>query len=484
MPVRKLPNILFILSDDQGPWALQPETGGELQAPNLCRLARQGLQCHQHYCASPVCSPARATLLTGRMPSQHGVLDWLAAGNTSDRGCEPARGGELLEYLAGECGYTRVLAGAGYRCALSGKWHLGDGHHPQQGFGHWFVHAKGGGPYMNAPMLRNGEVSREPGYVTDVITDEALRWLDAHRGETAPFYLGVHYTAPHAPWERDQHPAELYDAYYRDCPFESVPAGLRPPEWVEGVSIPVTDAEQRRRSLSGYFAAVSAMDRNIGRLLDWLAREHLREETLVIFTSDNGMNMGHHGVYGKGNATWPLNLFEESVKVPFIVSQPGRIGAGRHDHTLQGQYDFMPTLLDYLGLPLPEGVNLPGRSLAPLWRGEAAAGDECVVVYDEYGPARMIRTAEWKLVVRGAAGVDELYQMREDPGECRNLAGDPAYAACERELRACLCDWFDRHSVADVSACRGRVDGFGQFGRCGEPAAFPGDRAAYVRPRR
>lgn len=484
MPARKLPNVLFIMSDDQGAWALQPETDGELRAPNLLRLAEQGLQCHDFFCSSPVCSPARATLLTGRMPSQHGVLDWLAAGNTSDTACEPARGGELLEYLAGERGYTVILAEAGYRCALSGKWHLGDGHHHQQGFSHWTVHAKGGGPYMHAPMIRDGVLYRESGYVTDAITDEALRWLDETRAQPGPFYLSVHYTAPHSPWEREHHPHDVFDAYYQDCPFRSVPSGLRPPEWVEGISIAVADEARRRTCLSGYFTAVTAMDRNLGRLLDWLERRGLREETLVIFTSDNGMNMGHHGVFGKGNATWPLNMFEESVKVPFIVSHPGQIGVGRHDKTLHSQYDFMPTLLDYLGLPLPSGRDLPGRSMVPLWRDERETGQESVVVVDEYGPVRMIRTLDWKLVVRLQHGCDELYNLREDPTESRNLAGDPAYAIREREMRERLHEWFSRYSCSDIAACRHQVDGFGQFGRCGDAAAFPGDQAAYVRPLR
>ena len=254
------------------------------------------------FCASPVCSPARATLLTGRIPSQHGIHDWIAAGNTTAK-YEPARAGELVEYLRDQPGYTDILAEAGYACGISGKWHLGDSHHIQKSFEYWQVHAKGGGPYFHAPMIREGKVYEEPGYVTDVITDNALRWLEQHGPDKRPFYLSVHYTAPHAPWSRAHHPHEVYDRYSNNCAFESVPADLTPPEWVDHLSIPVKTAEQRREYLSGYYAAVTCMDRNIGRLIGWLEENYLREETLVVFTSDNGMNMGHHGVYGKGNAT-------------------------------------------------------------------------------------------------------------------------------------------------------------------------------------
>ena len=223
----------------------------EIETPNLDRLAATGIRFENFFCASPVCSPARATLLTGRIPSQHGVHDWIAAGDTIAK-YEPTRNGELIEYLKDQTGYTDILAEAGYSCGISGKWHLGDSHHPQKSFTYWQVHAKGGGPYFNAPMIRDGHVYEEPAYVTDVITDNALRWLEQQELDEHPFYLSVHYTAPHSPWSRKNHPAEVYDRYYNDCPFDSVPGDLTPPEWVQYVSIPVKTSERRREYLSGY----------------------------------------------------------------------------------------------------------------------------------------------------------------------------------------------------------------------------------------
>jgi arylsulfatase A-like enzyme len=125
-------NILFILSDDQGAWAMGCAGNDEIETPNLDRLAETGMRFENFFCASPVCSPARATLLTGRIPSQHGIHDWLAAGNTT-AAYEPERNGELTEYLVGQPGYTDYLAAAGYDCGISGKWHLGDSHHAQKG---------------------------------------------------------------------------------------------------------------------------------------------------------------------------------------------------------------------------------------------------------------------------------------------------------------------------------------------------------------
>jgi choline-sulfatase len=466
---QKYPNILFILSDDQGAWAMGCAGNDEIETPNLDRLAATGMRFENFFCASPVCSPARATLLTGRIPSQHGIHDWLAAGNTT-ADYEPERDGELIEYLAGQPGYTDYLAAAGYDCAISGKWHLGDSHHAQKGLDFWTVHAKGGGPYYNAPMVRDGDVYEEPGYVTDVFTDNALRWLEARESDARPFYLSVHYTAPHSPWTRENHPSDLYDRYYDDCLFDSVPDGLTPPEWVQYRSIPVADAEERRIFLSGYYAAVTAMDRNIGRLIDWLDANDLREETLIIFTSDNGMNMGHHGVYGKGNATYPLNMFDESIKVPFIVSHPGHIEQGTVNQDLVSQYDFLPTLLDTIGIENPQASSLPGKSFANAFHRSEEAGNDHIIVYDEYGPVRMIRNAEWKYVHRSSFGPNELYYLRNDPAEQRNLAGDPDHEDVEDELRSQLTEWFARYVDPKVDGANEVVTGSGQLGLCGQYA--------------
>lgn len=333
-------NVLFILTDDQGPWAAGCYGNREIRTPNLDRLAASGTRFTNFFVASPVCSPSRASLLTGRIPSQHGVHDWLREGNF---------GPDAIPYMEGETAYTDVLARHGWTCGLSGKWHLGDSQIPQHGFTDWFVHQSGGGRYNDAPMVRNGQLIDEPGYVTDVITDEAINLLDRYAEGGFPFYLGVHYTAPHSPWI-DEHPQHIVDSY-DDCAFASCPQEPRNP-WaasglVDGLNY---EALGNREALKGYFAAVTAMDENVGRLLDRLDEHGLTQNTLVVFLSDNGFSCGHHGFWGKGNGTVPRNMFENSIKVPAIFSHPGRIPAGRVEESMVSAYDFMPTLLDYLSV--------------------------------------------------------------------------------------------------------------------------------------
>ena len=189
------PNILFILSDDQGAWAMRCAGNEEMVTPNLDRLSATGIRFDNFFCASPVCSPARASILTGRIPSQHGVQDFLRAGNATFL---PNDGLEI-DYIAGQPTYIELLAESGYECGLSGKWHIGHAALQRAGFSYWNVHAAGGGHYYEAPMIVNGERYQPDEYVTDVITDNALEFLNAQVGSDKPFSLNVHYTAPHAP---------------------------------------------------------------------------------------------------------------------------------------------------------------------------------------------------------------------------------------------------------------------------------------------
>ncbi|MFW5857306.1 MAG: sulfatase-like hydrolase/transferase [Planctomycetota bacterium] len=463
------PNLLVILTDDQGAWALGCAGNDEIRTPNLDRLAATGIRCHNFFCVSPVCSPARASLLTGRIPSQHGVHDWLCGGNNVNEG-------ELIAFLRGQPGYSDHLAAAGYRCGLAGKWHLGDAHHPQKGFTFWRAHAAGGGPYYNAPWIDGDRVVRSEDYVTDVITDHALEFLDGAAGDDAPFCLDVHYTAPHSPYGRDQHPAATFDDYHANCAFASIP-DVPPHPWMRKTAQNATTPEARQEMLSGYFTAVTEMDRCVGRLLDRLEAAGLRESTLIFFTSDNGMSMGHHGIWGKGNGTMPLNMYDTAVKVPALLSQPGVVPEGVVNTDLLSHYDWMPTLLDHLGLPHPEADALPGRSFAPVLRGEALGDGRPVIVFDEYGPVRMVRTQAWKYVHRTPYGPHELYDLEHDPDETTNLYGHESHADRVAELRGQLRQWFDRYVDPARDGSREPVTGSGQHGRAG---AESGGRDAFA----
>ncbi len=444
------PNILCILTDDQGVWAAGCYGNREIRTPNIDRIADTGVRFDRFFVATPVCSPSRATLLTGRIPSQHGVHDWIRGGNVGDG---------AASYLEGETAYTDVLAAHGWRCGLSGKWHLGNSTLPQHGFSHWFTHQFGGGPYNDAPMVRNGVPVTEPGYVTNVITEDALAFIDRHANQETPFYLGVHYTAPHSPWTG--HPQDIVDSY-DDCPFESCPQEPVHP-WAGGLT---HENMGNRESLKGYFAAVTAMDLDVGRLLDRLDHHGIREDTLVIFLSDNGFSLGHHGFWGKGNGTNPLNMYENSIRVPALISQPGRLPQGIVQPAMFSAYDFMPTLLSYLDLPAPRDRDLPGRDAVDAWTGQAGqpgAGRDHVVVFDEYGGTRMIRTETWKYVHRYPGGPNELYDLENDPDERANLADDTGYSDRRRSMLDELEDWFVRYADPERDGRTRPVTGLGQL---------------------
>lgn len=455
------PNIVMIVSDDQGPWALGCAGNEELLTPALDQLGREGTRLDRFFCASPVCSPARASLLTGRMPSAHGVHDWIrgeAYGVVDDHD---------VDYLEGLTSTPEVLSAAGWTCGYAGKWHLGTGRNPAPGFDFWYAHRTGDGPYVGAPIWRDGQRKSEPRYLTEAITEEALFFLEGAAAEPAPFYLSVNYTAPHSPWV-GQHPRRWLDLY-ADCEFASCPQ--EPPHpWFSWERGPVRDAmTDPRPSLQGYFASLSAMDAGIAQLLRRIEANGWRESTVVVFTSDNGFSCGQHGIWGKGNATWPLNLWENSVRVPAIVRWPGQVPAGVVADVLVSACDLHPTLLELAGVEVPADPRAAGTSIAPLLRGESASGvgttreREAVLVFDEYGGTRMIRSASWKYILRSGDGPEELYDLDNDPDERRNLAAEQSYRHQARELEAALRDWFGQHAEPQRDAWKRPVSGRGQL---------------------
>ena len=473
-----LPNILFILSDDQGAWAMNCAGTPELKTPNLDRLAETGIRFENFFCASPVCSPARASILTGQIPSQHGVQDFLRAGNSVDLPGD----GKTIQYLAGRTTYTEILGDNGYDVALSGKWHIGDSATPQAGFAYWNVHATGSGDYYNAPMFQDGEQYTSDGYFSDVITDNAINYLDEQQSLDNPFSMNVHYTAPHAPWGREQHPSEIYDDYFENCTFDSVRWDPIHPNHLlkEGSSGSVGETSgERRQLLSGYFAAITAMDDNIGRLIDWLEVNNLRDNTLIVFTADNGMSMGHHGIWGKGNGTYPANMYDTAVKVPTLMSRPGHVPQGEVELGLFSHYDLMPTILDYMHLGYTIGNvrdSLPGTSFSATLEGATPAGDLSVVVADEYGPTRMIRTKSLKYIHRYPDGPNEFYDLGNDPNETVNAIDDIAFRSIIRHMAKQLQEWFDRYVDPEHDGSKQDVKGRGQIDLVsGDKEAFAQD---------
>lgn len=442
------PNIIFILADDLGPWALESSGNEEIITPNLTELSKSGINFENFFCTSPVCSPARASILTGKIPSQHGVHDWIREGNKG------------LKYLNQHQSYTDILAEAGYKCGISGKWHLGDSFTKQKSFEHWFVHQEGGGPYYNAPMVENNKAVNKDRYLTDIITEDAIKFIEQEKQNDNPFCLNINYTAPHSPWDYDQHPDKYLDIY-KNCKFKSIPNLPRHKWQREDVEYPL--GARRKEVLSCYFAAVTAMDYNIGKIISKLEELKIRENTIIVFSSDNGMNMGHHGIFGKGNGTFPQNMYDSSVKVPMMISMPGAIKAGKISEVILSHYDFMPTILDYLNIDHHLDENLPGKSFARILKGDEIAEDEKeVVVFDEYGPVRMIRNKKWKYVHRYPYGPNELYDLENDIKERNNLVEKKKYEDIISRMRYKLDKWFIKYADPALDGSREDVYGRGQ----------------------
>lgn len=422
-------NIVLIMTDDQGAWSLGCYGNAEAHTPTVDRLASEGVRFTQAFSTIPVCSPSRATFFTGRIPSQHGIQDWISHEND----------GERARYcLQDEVLLSTLLARGGYTCGLVGKWHLGESAKPQAGYTYWYVIPQGGSKYQDAEMYWQGKKIIAPGYLTDRITDRALDFLDQNKDR--PFFLNVEYNAPHTPYEG--HPKELVDLF-KDCPFNSVPKPTEIHPW----AIPFAKHIGNHKSLARYYAACSGVDRGVERILARLDHLGLAENTLVIYASDQGFCCGHHGVWGKGNGTTPRNIFDTSLQIPLIFRHKGRLPAGETRDVLFGGYDLLPTLLDYVGLPPSTGRKLPGRSFVPALRGQSQDGPNAV--YAEYGRARMIRTRTHKLIHRADGGPDEFYDLRNDPDEANNLADKPEHLKEMLTLRDRLFKWFDRYVEAD-----------------------------------
>lgn len=498
---QKKPNFLFILSDDQGYWSLGSYGNKEIHSPHLDRLAEEGVCFDSFYCASPVCSPARASILTGMMPSAHGVLDWLGGGavqkedykdimiprqlvmdnlgpNIDPESIDPTaealpfsltREYQLfmrydtrpIQFLQAST-YTEHLAQAGYRCGIAGKWHLGAGNLPQAGFEFWSVIPHGGTPYRMPDWISNGEIHVSGQYVTDLITDEAIRFLEEGRDDARPFYLSVHYTAPHDPWRKMDQPKDIWKLY-DDCSFESIPP-CGPIHKNQAVRRPIPkDKEHFREMIQAYYTCITAMDQNIGRLLDHLRETGQLDDTIVVFTSDNGMNFGHHGIWGKGNGTYPQNLYETSTRIPFFMWNPNYMAQGLRVSTPLSHYDIYETLLDYAGLEINDNAR-PGQSFVNILHGgDDACANRSVVVCDEYGPVRMIRQGTLKLIWCYLDNTGELYDLASDPNEEHNLVTLPEYRETAAGLKATMEAWFQKYITPEHDALQYPVNGEGQM---------------------
>jgi len=427
------PNVVAIVTDDLAEWAMGAYGNREVHTPNLDRIANEGMLFTNSFVLTPVCSPSRATYFSGLYPTQHTITDFLDENESFD-----VMGYKSLTWPA-------VLRDHGYATALVGKWDLGllPRFFPtRHGFDHFFGYLSdspskmdpefevssdfvktpaslSGGGYPLPRSEIDGKMQQFKGALPDVLTNNAMAFMKANKDK--PFALLLHFQAPHDPYL----PLPKQDlAHYRD---------LDPtvPEF-DGA-----DVEQLKQTTKEYYAAVSAADRNVGRVLDFLDEHNLSDNTLVLFTSDNGENIGQHKIEGKGNGRWIAggiegapqipNMWDTSIRVPLVMRWPGVIKKGIRSEHMISNLDIFRTVLGSLNVPVPKGKSIRGTDFSPLLRGKTVKQPDAIFgQYDLHNEAigylRMIRTRRWKYVHHFHTNfMHELYDLKNDPEESNNL---------------------------------------------------------------
>ena len=437
----KRPNIVLFLTDDHASWALGCYGNRDVRSPSLDSLASGGVRFANAFTPSPVCSPARACVFTGLTPSQVGMHDWL-----QER--QPEIGNH--DWLAGIRTLPELLSESGYHCGLSGKWHIGQSHLMPRGFAwHFGLPGWQGHHIGEYTYVYNGQSLNLNGNKTQFITDYALQFLESAPRER-PFFLNVGYISTHSPY--DNQDPELVALYDHLGP-KSISIRERHP-WAHHEGYPrdaTWDRTEMVKRWRNYYAAVTDIDRNVERISRRLAEMGELDNTLFIYTSDHGMGLGQRGFFGKGNGTRPLNMYETSIRVPLVMRFPAGFASGCVVEHCVDHYDTFKTILDVAGVAAPSG-SYPGSNYAELARGRSVNWSDAR--FGEYGDLRMIRTPEFKLVRRYASGPDDLFDLKNDAEETRNLAEQPEFAATKARLQAELDSFYKRYEVPERSGLR------------------------------
>ncbi|MCH5374241.1 MAG: sulfatase-like hydrolase/transferase, partial [Planctomycetes bacterium] len=434
--VARQPNVILIVTDNHGAWTLGCYGNPDIRTPHIDQLAAEGVLFTQAYASNAVCSPTRATLLTGLIPSQHGVHCYLRR--------EPLQVGPNAKSTVAEYDtLPQILHESGYTCGLVGKWHLGDNTHPQEGFSYWITMPHGAtSTFYNAEIIQDGQIRRYPGYLTDLWTKHALKFIDQSVTGDKPFFLFLSYNGPYGlggMLERDA--KNRHADYYADKILPSFPRHA-PHPWLFNNREYLNNVTSIRR----YAAELGGVDDGVGEVLGALQRHNIDRETLVIFTADQGWVGGQGGFWGMGDHTRPLTASDGMLRIPLIFRQPGHIATDKRCDRMVSNYDVMPSILGYLGLSkrMAKSPASPGRDFSPVLSGEPVAWDD--VVFYEFENVRAIRTPRWKYIRRIPDGPDELYDMQKDPAEQKNLIDSEDVAERRRKLCQQLDQFFARYA--------------------------------------
>jgi len=432
------PNIVLIVADDLAAWMLGCYGNQDIKTPNLDYLAQGGTRFTNNFCCTPVSSPSRATIFTGRVPRQHGIQDFL-----TDNPIENPPQGQKAPpaSFAQEIMISDLLAQAGYNCGYVGKWHMGNDAKPGHAYSYTYTMGGGSSRYQDPDMFLNGERVKEEGYLTSHMTRRATEFLD-QQSKDKPFFLTVGYLNPHVPY--DGHPLKYYEMYAKSN-FDGF--GIQPPaanalREKEYLQNPV---ENIRKCA----AAVTALDDQILILRRKLTEKGLTDSTLVIFTGDNGFLLGRHGLWSKGLASDPPNMFEEVMATPMIWNWPGKVPVQGVRPEVISVYDFLPSVCDAVGIDPPSGRNLPGRSylFAATNRALPKGQSWRDLVFGQFRNTEMARDNRFKLILRNEGeGPNELYDIRSDPRERTNQIENPSYITVRDRLSKEITDWRKKYA--------------------------------------
>ncbi|QDV45972.1 Arylsulfatase [Stieleria neptunia] len=434
------PNVVLIMTDNHGAWTLGCYGNRDIRTPNIDRLASEGTLFTRAFASNPVCSPTRATFLTGLLPSQHGVHCFLGGGRLQvgpDARCTLDQVTSLPE----------VLRDSGYACGLVGKWHLGDNLRPQEGFDDYWITMPHGGTstFYDAQIIEDGKIRKEPEYLTDFWTKHAVRFIESQSQQDDPFFLFLSYNGPYSLSRlllregRNRHAD-----YYADKDLSSFPREPTHP-W----QFSNRDYHNNPVSIRRVATEVSGIDDGVGTVMETLKRCGLDDNTLVVFVADQGWVGGHGGFFGMGDHTRPVTARDGMMQIPMIWRHPDGIRSDAQSDRMVTNYDFMPTLLTYLNLAdkMPSSPPSPGHDFSAVLTGESdGAGPEKPVFY-EFEGLRCIRTERWKYIHRHPNGPHELYDLESDPDEFHNLVHDATHRATAAKLKGELDEFFDRHAV-------------------------------------
>ena len=468
------PNILFIMSDDHASQAISCYSSKINQTPNIDRLAREGIRFENCFCTNGICAPSRAVILTGKHSHINGVID------------------NRLAFDGSQQTFPKLLKQIGYSTAMIGKWHLKS---DPTGFDYWNI-LPGQGVYYNPDFIEMGEKKNYAGYVTDIITDLTLSWLDK-RDKSKPFCIMYHHKAPHRNWMPAQKYLHMYDtvdipepknlfddyqgrsraaaeqemtiAHYMklasdlkvsphktaesrdEKSWEGLINKLNPQQretWQNAYG-PKNDQFHKQnlqgkeltkwkyqRYIKDYLRCVASVDDNIGRILTYLDQHNLSDNTIVVYTSDQGFFLGEHGWFDK------RFMYEEALRMPLLVRYPHEIKAGSVNNDIVQNLDFAPTFLDYAGCKIP--ADIQGKSLRPILQGDTPSDwrQSAYYHYYEYPGAHAvkrhygIRTKRYKLI-HFYYDIDawELYDLQNDPKEMNNIYHNPENNGLIRELK-------------------------------------------------